>query len=51
MNTERRMYTDERGRRVLLPIDEREWKQVLWEVSDSGVLSITLNRPEASPTR
>ena len=46
MTTEQRTYTDERGRRILPPIDEREWKHVLWEVSDSGVLSITLNRPE-----
>ena len=39
MTTEQRTYTDERGRRVLPPINEREWKQVLWGVSDSGVLS------------
>ena len=27
-------------------LDEIEWKGVLWDISDSGVLSITLNRPE-----
>jgi enoyl-CoA hydratase/carnithine racemase len=30
----------------LPPLDEREWRQVLWQISDSGVLAITLNRPE-----
>jgi 2-(1,2-epoxy-1,2-dihydrophenyl)acetyl-CoA isomerase len=32
--------------RTLPPIHEREWRDVLWRVSDSGILSITLNRPE-----
>jgi 2-(1,2-epoxy-1,2-dihydrophenyl)acetyl-CoA isomerase len=32
--------------RSLPPIEEREWRDVLWDVSDSGILSITLNRPE-----
>jgi len=27
-------------------LNEIEWKRVLWDLSDSGVLSITLNRPE-----
>jgi enoyl-CoA hydratase/carnithine racemase len=27
-------------------LEEIEWKRVLWDISDSGVLSITLNRPE-----
>ena len=30
----------------LPPIEQREWKHVLWDVSDVGVLAITLNRPE-----
>ncbi len=32
--------------RSLPPIEEREWRDVLWDVSGSGILSITLNRPE-----
>ena len=27
-------------------LQEQEWKHVLWDISDSGVLSITLSRPE-----
>ena len=27
-------------------MEEREWKQSLWELSDAGVLAITINRPE-----
>ena len=32
--------------RRLPPLEEREWRHVLWEVSDLGVLAITMNRPE-----
>jgi 2-(1,2-epoxy-1,2-dihydrophenyl)acetyl-CoA isomerase len=32
--------------RTLPPLREREWRDVLWNISDAGVLSITLNRPE-----
>ncbi len=32
--------------RRLPPVGERKWKHVLWEVSDAGVLGITMNRPE-----
>ncbi|MDP6606294.1 MAG: enoyl-CoA hydratase-related protein [Dehalococcoidia bacterium] len=32
--------------RTLPPIEEREWRQVQWDVSGSGVLSITFDRPE-----
>jgi 2-(1,2-epoxy-1,2-dihydrophenyl)acetyl-CoA isomerase len=31
---------------TLPPVEQREWRHVLWEVSDAGVLSITLHRPE-----
>ena len=27
-------------------LEERVWEHVLWDISDSGVLAITLNRPE-----
>jgi 2-(1,2-epoxy-1,2-dihydrophenyl)acetyl-CoA isomerase len=44
------MTSDQRGPRIesrrLPPIEDREWRHVLWDVSDSGVLSMTLNRPE-----
>ena len=33
-------------RRSLPPVEEREWRHVLWDVSTAGVLSIVLNRPE-----
>lgn len=46
MTSGQRTYTDELGRQTLPPVEEREWKDVLWNVSSSGVLSITLNRPE-----
>lgn len=36
----------ETQRRRLPPVEEREWRQVLWEVSPSGVLAITMDRPE-----
>lgn len=32
--------------RRLPPLEDREWLHVLWEVSDLGVLAITMNRPE-----
>ena len=36
-----------RAPRPQLPaIEDREWEQVLWEISDAGVLAITFNRPE-----
>ena len=28
------------------PLKEKVWRHVLWDISESGVLSITLNRPE-----
>ncbi|MGQ4809587.1 hypothetical protein NKDENANG_03010 [Candidatus Entotheonellaceae bacterium PAL068K] len=31
---------------TLPPVEDREWRHVLWQVSDAGVLGITLNRPE-----
>ena len=34
------------NRPTLPPLEEREWKHILWNVSDSGVLSITLDRPQ-----
>ncbi|HJM75541.1 MAG TPA: enoyl-CoA hydratase-related protein [Dehalococcoidia bacterium] len=34
------------ARPQLPPIEEREFQQVLWEISDAGVLAITFNRPE-----
>lgn len=46
MTNEHYKYTDEWGRPILPPVEERQWKHVLWKVSDSGVLSITFNRPE-----
>lgn len=46
MTTEQRQRSGRRERREMPPVDEREWEQVLWEVSDAGVLAITLNRPE-----
>lgn len=30
----------------LPPVEERQWREVLWEVSEAGVLAITMNRPE-----
>ncbi len=30
----------------LPPLEEREWRHVLWDISPTGVMSITLNRPE-----
>ena len=32
--------------RELPPVEEREWRHLVWETSAAGVLSITLNRPE-----
>ena len=29
-----------------LPLADGDWQVTLWKISDSGVLSITLNRPE-----
>ncbi len=37
---------DTRRPRSLPPVQEREWRHALWDVSTSGVLSIVLNRPE-----
>jgi enoyl-CoA hydratase/carnithine racemase len=31
---------------ALPPLEQREWRHVLWEISDDGVLAITLNRSE-----
>ena len=41
-----RASADTRGVPGLPPVEEREWTSVLWEVTASGVLAITLNRPE-----
>ena len=38
--------TFEAVRPALPPLEDREWRHVLWEVSDLGVLSITMSRPE-----
>ena len=46
MTSEQSSSTSETGQRALPPVEERDWKHVIWGVSDSGVLSITLNRPE-----
>ena len=46
MTTETRQRSPRREQEKLPPIEEREWKETLWEVSDAGVLAITLNRPE-----
>jgi enoyl-CoA hydratase/carnithine racemase len=40
------MATEQRRADGLPPLEEREWRHVLWNISDAGVLSITLNRPE-----
>jgi 2-(1,2-epoxy-1,2-dihydrophenyl)acetyl-CoA isomerase len=34
------------NRPVLPPLDQREWRHVRWEISATGVLAITLHRPE-----
>jgi 2-(1,2-epoxy-1,2-dihydrophenyl)acetyl-CoA isomerase len=34
------------NRPTLPPVEQREWRHVLWQVSDTGVLALTLNRPE-----
>jgi hypothetical protein len=34
------------NRPTLPPVEQREWRHVLWQVSDAGVLALTLNRPE-----
>lgn len=46
MAVEQRSEAPEPSRPPLKDLPEREWKNVLWEVSDAGVLAITLNRPE-----
>ncbi len=46
MTTEQRQRSGSSGRAQLPPAEEREWEHVLWEVSDEGVLAITMNRPE-----
>jgi len=50
MTTETTSETSNRStrsdQRTLPPVEEREWKHALWEVSGSGVLAITINRPE-----
>ncbi len=42
------MATDQQPQppRTQLPVEEREWNHVDWNVSDSGVLALTMNRPE-----
>jgi 2-(1,2-epoxy-1,2-dihydrophenyl)acetyl-CoA isomerase len=34
------------NRPSLPPVEQREWRYVLWQVSDTGVLAVTFNRPE-----
>jgi enoyl-CoA hydratase/carnithine racemase len=46
MTTETRNRSTRSEQQMLPPVEEREWKQALWEVSDAGVLAITINRPE-----
>ena len=46
MTTEQRQRTGRSEPRTLPPVEERDWQQVLWEVSDAGVLALTINRPE-----
>jgi len=46
MTTDRQDSTTPAGGSGLAALREREWRHVLWEVSESGVFAITLNRPE-----
>ena len=38
-------WTDRLGRTIAPPVEEREWREVSWEVSERGVLAITMRRP------
>ncbi len=38
-------WTDRLGRTIAPPVEEREWREVSWEVSEQGVLAITMRRP------
>ncbi len=40
------MTSEQPAQPTLPPLQEREWRHVLWGISASGVLSITLSRPE-----
>ena len=46
MTTEQRQRSGRREQQTLPPVEEREWHDTLWEVSDAGVLAISINRPE-----
>ena len=42
------MATDQQPQppRAQLPVEERKWNHIVWSVSDTGVLALTMNRPE-----
>ena len=44
--SEAQRHTDRLGRPIAPPVEEREWREVGWEVADSGVLAITMRRPD-----
>ena len=46
MTGEQQISADPSATRGLPPVEEREWRHVVWDISDSGVMSITMNRPE-----
>ena len=46
MTTDDALMTDPRRRIQLPPPEERDWEFVQWEITASGVLAITLHRPE-----
>ena len=46
MTGEQQSSTNPSVTQGLPPVEEREWKHVIWDISDSGVMSITMNRPE-----
>ena len=46
MVTDDSLMTDPRRRIQLPPPEERDWEFLQWEITASGVLAITLNRPE-----
>ena len=44
--SEEKRWEDRLGRPIAPPVEEREWREVGWEVTASGVLAITMRRPE-----
>ena len=46
MTDEQRSSTSQAANQGLPPVEAREWRHVVWGISDSGVMSITMNRPE-----